>query len=217
MGVRLAPAVLAIVPATVASAATPGKTQHFKSFLRSDKEAPANFPANVPTGATLFVATDASEGDYFINALTSAAKAKLDAFRFEHRFLIGALLTTKTSGYSVTLKSIRLQRLSRSKRQFCVTAAVTKPEPRKPVINRLWFTMHAVSLSADPYRLDEFHWNIPRSWVLRDTRNKLLDVSRAGTNQQGKPNTTGRTKACTASRTAASENVMAGFRTLIRR
>jgi len=217
MGVRLGVAIGALVLATAASASTPGKPQHFKSFLRSDKEAPPTFPANVPTGTTLWVATDASEGDYFINALTSAAKAKLDAFRFEHRFLIGALLTTKTSGYSVTVKTIRLQRLSRSKRQFCVTASVTKPAPGKPVINRLWFAIHAVSLSADPYRVDEFHWNIPKAWVLRDTRNKLLDVSHDGTNQQGKPITTGRAKACTASRTAGSENVIAGFRTLIRR
>src|SRR2546421_2247250 len=153
MRVKVGAAILWLVLATTAAAATPGKPQHFTSFVRSDKEAPATFPGGAPTGATLFVATDASEGDFFLAALNAQAKAKFDAFRFEHRFLIGVVLTTRTSGYSVTIKRIGLQRVTPSRRQFCVVAAITKPAPGQAVVSHLWLAMHAVSLSADPYRV----------------------------------------------------------------
>jgi hypothetical protein len=198
MGVKVGAAVFTLALTAGASASTPGKTQHFKSFIRTARQVPASYPPNAPAGATAFVATDANEGDFFRVALSPEANAKLDAFRFEHRFLIGVLLTTKTTGYATTIESIRLQRPAGGKRQFCITAAIRKPKPGAGVVHHLWFAMHVVSLSADPYRIDEFHWNIPKAWVLRDTHNKLLAVSHEGKNQQGKPITTGKATACRA-------------------
>jgi hypothetical protein len=198
MGVKAVAALLALALPTTAAAATPGKPQHFKGLLRSNLQAPPPIRATGALSATVFVATTAGEADVYKIALGPAASAKLNAVHFEHIFLIGALLTTKTSGYSLSIKGIRLQRLSRSKRQFCVTAAITKPRPGQAVNPRVWFAMHIVSLSADPYRIDEVHWAIPKAWVLRDRHGKLLAVSHEGTNQQGKPITTGNAKACKA-------------------
>ncbi len=187
---------LASCLAAAATAATPGKLQHLRSFIRTQTEVPRAYPPNAPTGATAFVATNAGEGDFFRVGLNAGENARLEAFHFEHRFLVGVLLTTTTSGYTTTIQRIGLQRLPRAKRQFCIRAAIGKPKPGQPVVNHLWFAMHIVSLSADPYRIDEFHWNIPKAWVLRDTHGKLLAVSHEGPNQEGKPITTGRAKPC---------------------
>jgi len=197
MGVKAIAALFTLAVTTSAAAAPPGKSQHFKGFVRSNLQAPPPIRATGPLSATVFVATTASEADVFKIALDPTASAKLNAVHFEHIFLIGALLTTKTSGYSLSIKGIRLQRVSRSKRQFCVTATITKPRPGQAVIPHVWFAMHVVSLSADPYRIDEFHWAIPKDWVLRDARGKLLAVSHNGTNQQGKLIATGKATACT--------------------
>jgi len=198
MGVGLGAAACALVFATAATAAAPGTQQRFKSIIRTQMEVPRAYPPNSPAGATVFVATDANEADFFRVGLTDTANRQLDEIKFEHRFLIGVLLTAKTSGYKATIGRIGLQKLGGNKRQFCIRAEIAKPKPRQPVVNHLWFAMHIVSLSADPYRIDEFHWNVPKAWVLRDTRGKLLGVSHEGTNQRGKPITTGTAKACRA-------------------
>jgi hypothetical protein len=197
MGVKVGAALVGLVLVASAAAATPhGKAQRFTSLLKSDKEAAPGI--NGATSTSVYVAPDANYSLFFVNALTDAAKAKLDAVRFEHTFLIGVLLGRRTSGYSVTIKRITLQRVSRSRRQFCVTASVKKPAPGVAVVSQPWFTAHIVALSADPYRIDEFHWAIPKDWVLRDASGRLLAVSYNATNRQGKRVATGKAKLCHA-------------------
>jgi hypothetical protein len=131
--------------------------------------------------------------------LTKAEFAKLQGIGFQTHFAIGISLAARTSGYSVTIKGITLQRISRSKRQFCIVAQVTSPKPGDAVIQRGTYAEHTVQLSSNRFRIDEFHWAIPTRFVLRSTAGKLLDVSKSGGGYNGYgAKVTGKAAACRA-------------------
>jgi hypothetical protein len=113
-------------------------------------------------------------------ALTKQDVAHLEAIHYMTHFAIGVIYVAPTSGYSVSVKRITLQRISRTKRQFCVIAAINGPATGQPVVQRAFYADQFVKLSSRRFRIDQLHWAIPMRWVLRSTSGKLLGVSVPG-------------------------------------
>jgi hypothetical protein len=127
------------------------------------------------------------------NALSKEDEAKIQNVEFQTHFAIGVVIPEPTSGYTVTIRRITVQRITKSKRQFCIVADLKKPPPGTAVEQRGFYAQHVVQLSSRRFRVDEFHWAIPKAWVLRESRGALLGVSTVGSaaahdlHRSGKP------------------------------
>ena len=190
-------AVVAALASVSAAGATSGTPLRFTTVTQGSSQ------PTVPSerlGRTLALVMTSIGMTYGVEVtLTKEEFAKLQAVSFQTHFAIAVSYAARTSGYSVTIKRIALQRISRSRRQFCVVAQVTPPKTGAAVIQRGTYAEHIVKLSANRFRVDEFHWAIPTAYVLRSTTGKLLDVSRAGGGNLGRATkVTGRPAACRA-------------------
>lgn len=76
-------------------------------------------------------------------------------------------------------------------------ASVEKPRAGEPVVVWPYFATHVVSMSSARFRIDQFHWAIPRRYVVRNPAGALLTVSRTG-GSLGAEVVSGRPKLCTA-------------------
>jgi hypothetical protein len=129
----------------------------------------------------------------FENALSKDEEATLQNVEFQSHFVIGVIVPERTSGYTVTIRRITLQRISRSKRQFCIVADLKRPQPGTAVEPKGFYAEHVVQLSSRRFRLDQFHWAVPKTRVLRESRGTLLGTSIVGTaaahdlHRSGKP------------------------------
>ena len=61
------------------------------------------------------------------NFVPKADATKIEGVKYQTHFVIGVLVPERTTGYSVTIKRITLQRISPSRRQFCIVARVDGP------------------------------------------------------------------------------------------
>jgi hypothetical protein len=140
--------------------------------------------------------TDAAADEVFKTELTSDQEARLIKVDFNTHFVISAELRSRTSGWSLTVKRITLQRVTRSRREFCVYVSVGKPKQGEAILQRPHFNVDLVSLSSKRFQVDQFHWNIPKALVLLTTKGMVLYRSTEGTDQHNRPIVTGNAKAC---------------------
>jgi hypothetical protein len=149
--------------------------------------------------AFALVMTSISDAYAFQTLLSKDEFETLQAVSFQTHFVIGVVVPEHTSGYSVTIKRITLQRISPSRRQFCIVARVDAPKQGKAIVQEGRLTEQTVKLSSRRFRIDEFHWAIPTRWVVRESRGKLLGASRAGGGYNGYgAKVTGKAAACRA-------------------
>jgi hypothetical protein len=146
--------------------------QTFQSVTRGEKETSVKFTRAPDTvdGAVIIAeqALDAQALDFL---LPPAAQTRIDGVNFNRRFLIAVYLSDGKSGYKVNVTRIGVARVSRAKRQFCITAAITAPSPNAPETGYAWLQTHVVSIPTRKLP------TVPNNWVLRTTAGKLLSVS----------------------------------------
>lgn len=166
-------AFLAFAVASVAGAGSTSVTpQSFQSVTRGEKETTIRFTAaGDKVFGTAVIAERAVDAQALDFLLPQAAQAQIDNVNFNRRFLIGVYLSDGKSGYRVTITKVGLARLSPTRRQFCVTAAVTTPPAGAPETGHVWLQTHVVSISARRFPV------VPKNWVLRTTSGKLLNIS----------------------------------------
>jgi hypothetical protein len=116
----------------------------------------------------------------FENALSKEEEATLQNVEFQTHFVIGVVIPEPTSGWTVTIRRVTVQRVTKSKRQFCIVADLKRPPPGTAVQPKAFYAEHVVQLSSSRFRIDQFHWAIPKRWVLRESRGKLLGTSMVG-------------------------------------
>jgi hypothetical protein len=78
--------------------------------------------------------------------ITSAHLAELDRFPWSTRFIVLTAIVRPSTGYSVTVKRIKHQRVGEFE-QFCVFVAVKKPARGQPVEPRKVESIHAVQIA----------------------------------------------------------------------
>jgi hypothetical protein len=190
---RLAALVVLAVLSAVGSASA-ATALRFTRVAQNSLEGPPNMP---DVGSYFGMAwTDAAADDIFKPELTAEQERKLAAVDFNTHFVISAELRSRTSGWSLTIKRVVLQRVSRAKREFCVFLTVKRPKPGTAIVQRPHFNVDLVSLPSRRFRVDEFHWNVPKALVLLTTSGTVLYRSTEGTDQQNRPIVTGNAKAC---------------------
>jgi hypothetical protein len=137
-------------------------------------------PAGVVGTTWVTVATTAAQAESFAWLLNAAERSKVEGVNLGAYFLIGVTVVRGSSGYGVTIKRVALQSVSRTKRQFCIIARIDRPGPDEPVTVEPFVAQHVVALSSRRFRIDEFHWAIPQTFVLRNTKDILLAASKEG-------------------------------------
>jgi hypothetical protein len=126
--------------------------------------------------------TDAAVEEAFEHELTAPQHARLVGVDLDSRFVISVEFWSRTSGWSVAVKRVTLKRISRSKREFCIYVKVDRPKPGEAVLQRSTVNVDLVSLPSKRFQVDQFHWNIPKTFVLLSTNGSVLYRSREGGN-----------------------------------
>jgi hypothetical protein len=167
--VRLCLVVVAFAIAGTASAfagdeKTPGRVLAFRTALRVDGPA--------PTGAWhagyTNVAIAARNGELETGPLTQAQQDHLDAvIDWNQRIAISATIAERTTGYSLRIVRVALQRVRPGFRQFCVLVRIQKPRPGEAVEQRVTVAEHVVTLDRKRFK-QGFVVDVPRAWVLRE-------------------------------------------------
>jgi hypothetical protein len=173
---RLSSMIVAFAIACAAPAAfagdvkTPGRTLQFRTVLRVDGPAPNGAWHAGYTN----VAIAARNGELETGPLTQAQQDHLDAvIDWNRRIALSATVAERTTGYSLRIVRVALQRVRPGFRQFCVLVRVQKPRPGEAVEPRVTVAEHVVTLDRKPFK-DGFVVDVPRAWVLRDVGGALI-------------------------------------------
>jgi hypothetical protein len=173
LGIRLFSAVViaAIVPAAAPAAqgGSAGKPLPFRTVLKFSADDPSSDP---PNSAYAFAANRRVE---VLGHIDPDKEARLDAIDFRKVFLVWTVLVRPTTGYSITIKRVTVERGGPG-RQLCVIAAVTRPGAGQPVTRTKTDAYHYVSVRRGALEL-----NVPEGVVLRAADGKLLYATRAKT------------------------------------
>jgi hypothetical protein len=174
--VRLSTLVLAVAIAGTASAAladdakTPGRVLAFRTALRTDGPAPNSAWRAGYTN----VAIAARNGELETGPLTQEQRDHLDAvIDWNRRIGISATVAEPTTGYSLRIVRVAVQRVRPGFRQFCVLVRLQKPRPGQAVEPRVTVAEHIVTLDRKPFK-QGFTVDVPRAWVLREIGGKLI-------------------------------------------
>jgi hypothetical protein len=84
--------------------------------------------------------------------ISNAHLAELDRFPWSTRFIVLTAIVRPTTGYEVTVKRIKHQRVGLFE-QFCVFVAVKKPASGQPVERRKVESLHAVQVARRGFGL----------------------------------------------------------------
>jgi hypothetical protein len=84
--------------------------------------------------------------------ISNAHLADLDRFPWSTRFVVLTAIVRPTTGYAVTVRRIKHQRVGVFE-QFCVFVAVKKPAPGQPVEQRKVESIHAVQVARRGFGL----------------------------------------------------------------
>ena len=133
------------------------------------------------------------------NFVPKADATKIEGVKYQTHFVSGVLVPERTTGYSVTIKRITLQHISPSRRQFCIAARVDGPKPGEAILREGRYAQHTVRLSSRPFQVDQFHWSIPTTWVVRESRRKALGASTGPVTAGVGARTTGKVAQCRTS------------------
>jgi hypothetical protein len=150
LGVVLLASIAVVVAAPNASGASSVRTRtiHFTTLWHTSGEGTAKeLRSDAGRSATAtYVLPRIGEVQYMAPSIISTAHlAELDRFPWSTRFIILTAIVRPTTGYSVTVKRIKHQRVGVFE-QFCVFVAVKKPAPSQPVERRKVESLHAVQV-----------------------------------------------------------------------
>jgi hypothetical protein len=154
--VAFAAAAALVPPATArlgseAPAAAAVKTRNvpFTTLWRTSGEGTAKaLSSDAGRSATAtYVLPRISEVQFMAPSIISNAHlAELDRFPWSTRFIVLTAIVRPSTGYSVTIKRIKHQRVG-AVEQLCVFVAVGKPRPGQPVEARKVESLHAVHVA----------------------------------------------------------------------
>ena len=157
---------IAAVPA--AQSRDAGRPLPFRTVLKWTAEDPSSDPAS----AYAFAANRRVE---VIGHIDPDKEARLDAIDFRRVFLVWVVLVRPTTGYSITIKRVSVERGGPG-RQLCVIAALTRPRAGQPVTRTKTDAYHYVGVKRGTLGL-----NVPEGVVLRAADGKLLYATAAKT------------------------------------
>jgi hypothetical protein len=163
----VAATLLAAAPAAQGGPA--GKALPFRTVLKWSEDDPSSDPGN---SAYAFAANRRIE---VLGHIDPDKEARLDAIDFRKVFLVWTVLVRPTTGYSITIRRVTVERGGPG-RQLCVIAAVTRPGAGQPVTRTKTDAYHYVSVARGALKL-----NVPEGVVLRATDGRLLYATRAKT------------------------------------
>ena len=141
----------------------------FRTVLKWSADDPSSDP---PNSAYAFAANRRIE---VLGHLDPDKESQLDAIDFRNVFLVWAVLVRPTTGWSITIKRITVERGGPG-RQLCVVAALKRPGSGQPVTRAKTDAYHYVRVRRGALGL-----SVPEGVVLRSAGGKLLYATRAKT------------------------------------
>ena len=149
---------------------TPGRVVPFRTALRTDGPTPSGAWHAGYTN----VAIAARNGELETGPLSQQQQEHLDTvIDWNRRIAISATIAKPTTGYSLRIVRVALQRVKPGFRQFCVLVRIGKPRPGQPVERSVTFAEHIVTLDRKPFK-QGYTVDVPRAWVLRDVTGPLV-------------------------------------------
>jgi hypothetical protein len=158
-----------LAAAPIAEGGPAGKPLPFRTVLKWTAGDPSSDPANSAYG---FAADRRVE---VLGHIDPDKEARLDAIDFRDVFLVWAVLVRLTTGYSITIKRVTVERGGPG-RQLCVIATVKRPAAGQPVVRTKTDAYHYISVRRGALKL-----NVPEGVVLRGADGKLLYATPAKT------------------------------------
>lgn len=180
-GVRLRVVVAAGFCVAVAAAA-PGQARvearsrpvPFRPFLDGSVNTPQPVPRQSNAGGEALVFQRSAYVDLLVpQFLGEALLPRFGKLDWRRSFLIGVATRKPTTGYTVRIRKISLQRVDANTTQFCVIAAIRPPGANAPVERRPTTSFDVVTI-----RRAGFGLSFTPSALLRDDRGKLLSRGR---------------------------------------
>ena len=156
--------VLAVAAAIVVGGAQAATTVRF-STLQQEGFGPV---LTTHFGNANLVIMDSIMGADLDGPFNWAGEKWAQTLNWNANFVISAAVAEPTTGYKLTIKRITLQHFGHGRTQFCVIAALAKPDPKAPVLQRRSWAVHVVRVSRRLFR------SPPMVAVLRGTDGKLL-------------------------------------------